>query len=235
MLNLHIDVSQIIIRILLTALIAGAIGWDRQKKNRPAGVQVHVLVAVGATIVAMMQQELTLQAIKTATENADVSNFVANDAARLIAAVVSGIGFLGAGTIVVTKRVVRGLSTAASLWATAAIGIAVGMGYYPIAIIGGLAIFAALLFLELVLRVDMGTDIEIKLIGSAGTETLIENFFKTNNIRFIPKDFQVEEGTTGNVFIVSYAIKRPQNLTYPKLAEELLQVPEVSAVNLTSY
>lgn len=235
MLNLHIDVSQIIIRILLTALIAGAIGWDRQKKNRPAGVQVHVLVAVGATIVAMMQQELTLQAIKTATENADVSNFVANDAARLIAAVVSGIGFLGAGTIVVTKRVVRGLSTAASLWATAAIGIAVGMGYYPIAIIGGLAIFAALLFLERVLRVDMGTDIEIKLIGSAGTETLIENFFKTNNIRFIPKDFQVEEGTTGNVFIVSYAIKRPQNLTYPKLAEELLQVPEVSAVNLTSY
>ena len=235
MLNLHIDVSQIIIRILLTALIAGAIGWDRQKKNRPAGVQVHVLVAVGATIVAMMQQELTLQAIKTATENADVSNFVANDAARLIAAVVSGIGFLGAGTIVVTKRVVRGLSTAASLWATAAIGIAVGMGYYPIAIIGGLAIFAALLFLERVLRVDMGTDIELKLIGSAGTETLIENFFKTNNIRFIPKDFQVEEGTTGNVFIVSYAIKRPQNLTYPKLAEELLQVPEVSAVNLTSY
>lgn len=235
MLNLHIDVSQIIIRILLTALIAGAIGWDRQKKNRPAGLQVHVLVAVGATIVAMMQQELTLQAIKTATENADVSNFVANDAARLIAAVVSGIGFLGAGTIVVTKRVVRGLSTAASLWATAAIGIAVGMGYYPIAIIGGLAIFAALLFLERVLRVDMGTDIEIKLIGSAGTETLIENFFKTNNIRFIPKDFQVEEGTTGNVFIVSYAIKRPQNLTYPKLAEELLQVPEVSAVNLTSY
>lgn len=235
MLNLHIDVSQIIIRILLTALIAGAIGWDRQKKNRPAGVQVHVLVAVGATIVAMMQQELTLQAIKMATENADVSNFVANDAARLIAAVVSGIGFLGAGTIVVTKRVVRGLSTAASLWATAAIGIAVGMGYYPIAIIGGLAIFAALLFLERVLRVDMGTDIEIKLIGSAGTETLIENFFKTNNIRFIPKDFQVEEGTTGNVFIVSYAIKRPQNLTYPKLAEELLQVPEVSAVNLTSY
>lgn len=235
MLNLHIDVSQIIIRILLTALIAGAIGWDRQKKNRPAGVQVHVLVAVGATIVAMMQQELTLQAIKTATENADVSNFVANDAARLIAAVVSGIGFLGAGTIVVTKRVVRGLSTAASLWATAAIGIAVGMGYYPIAIIGGLAIFAALLFLERVLRVDMGTDIEIKLIGSAGTETLIENFFKTNNIRFIPKDFQVEEGTTGNVFIVSYVIKRPQNLTYPKLAEELLQVPEVSAVNLTSY
>lgn len=235
MLNLHIDVSQIIIRILLTALTAGAIGWDRQKKNRPAGVQVHVLVAVGATIVAMMQQELTLQAIKMATENADVSNFVANDAARLIAAVVSGIGFLGAGTIVVTKRVVRGLSTAASLWATAAIGIAVGMGYYPIAIIGGLAIFAALLFLERVLRVDMGTDIEIKLIGSAGTETLIENFFKTNNIRFIPKDFQVEEGTTGNVFIVSYAIKRPQNLTYPKLAEELLQVPEVSAVNLTSY
>lgn len=235
MLNLHIDVSQIIIRILLTALIAGAIGWDRQKKNRPAGVQVHVLVAVGATIVAMMQQELTLQAIKMATENADVSNFIANDAARLIAAVVSGIGFLGAGTIVVTKRVVRGLSTAASLWATAAIGIAVGMGYYPIAIIGGLAIFAALLFLERVLRVDMGTDIEIKLIGSAGTETLIENFFKTNNIRFIPKDFQVEEGTTGNVFIVSYAIKRPQNLTYPKLAEELLQVPEVSAVNLTSY
>lgn len=235
MLNLHIEIEQIIIRILLAALLAGAIGWDRQKKNRPAGVQVHVLVAIGAAVVAMIQQELTLQAIRMATENADVSNFVANDAARMIAAVVSGIGFLGAGTIVVTKRVVRGLSTAASLWATAALGIAVGMGYYPIAIIGGVALFSALLFLERILRVDMGTDIEIRLIGTAGTEAVVERFFTEHKIRFIPKDFQVEEVEAGKSFVVSYAIKRPQSLTYPKLAEQLLTVPEVSAVNLTSY
>lgn len=235
--GLHITTWQIIFRILFVAVIAGLIGWDRQKKNRPAGVQVHILVAIGATIAALIQRELTLQAMKFATDNPNVADFVANDAARLLAAVVSGIGFLGAGTIVVTKQIVRGLSTAASLWATASLGLAVGLGYYQIAIIGGIGILGALILVERGLRIDIGTDIEITLNHENKDPDIIEEFFRENHIKFIPKDYKVSKNPTqkDNLYIVNYSIKRPNHLDYATLSERVLKIPGVTQIELTSY
>lgn len=231
----HISLEQIIFRLLLVILIAGFIGWDRQKKNRPAGVQVHILVGIGAVIVAMIQQELGLQALKLAANQPGIADHVATDAARLIAAVISGIGFLGAGTIIVTNRVVRGLSTAASLWACAALGIAVGMGYYAIALAGGITVALALLFLERVLRIDMGTDIQVEMISQKDEDELLEAFFKKRHIRFIPKDFRVENNNGERHYTVSYAIKRPVNMSYDDLATELIKLDEIIKVDLVSY
>lgn len=233
--NTDLSFLQIIIRLALSATLVALIGWDRQKKNRPAGVLVHVLVALGATIVGMIQQQLRAEAIQFALSHPNLSDFVASDAARLIAAVISGIGFLGAGTIIVTKRVIRGLSTAASLWASAVIGIAVGMGYYELAIFGALAILIALIFIEKVFRIDMGTDIEINLIGSDSHEKQIEAFFVEHKIRFIPKNFQVIEENGQKNYHVSYAIKRPKNLSYNQLSAELIKIPEIKSVDLESY
>lgn len=226
---------QIIFRLVLVVLLVAMIGWDRQKKNRPAGVLVHILVALGAAIVGMVQQELQSQAINFALSHPNVQDLIASDAARLIAAVISGIGFLGAGTIIVTKRVVRGLSTAASLWASAVIGIAIGMGYYWIAVLGSAAILLSLIFIEKILRIDMGTDIEINFVGQSSNEEQIENFFKENKIRFIPKNFQVRDESGTKNYVASYAIKRPQKMSYNQLAAELIQIPEVKSVDLESY
>lgn len=235
--ELHVSIWQILFRIFFVAFIAGLIGWDRQKKNRPAGVQVHILVAIGATIAALIQKELTLQAMKFAVTNTNVADFVANDAARLLAAVISGIGFLGAGTIVVTKRVVRGLSTAASLWATASLGLAVGLGYYQIALVGGIAILGALILVERGLRIDIGTDIEITLNREKNSPDIVEEFFRENKIKFIPKDYKVSknEARSDNLYIMNYSIKRPKHLDYAALSEMVLGIPGVTQIELTSY
>ena len=119
------------LRLALALLCGGILGMERGKKNRPAGFRTYMLVCVGATLVMLTNQFIY----------AKYGNI--GDPARLGAQVISGIGFLGAGTIIVTGRNrVKGLTTAAGLWADACIGIAIGSGFYSGAIIGcGLIFF----------------------------------------------------------------------------------------------
>ena len=116
----------IIIRILLSAGIGCLIGLERERKNRPAGFRTYTLVSVGACLVMMTNQYL-------------FSIYQSGDPARLGAQVISGIGFLGAGTILVTRNnQVRGLTTAAALWTSACVGLALGVGFYAGAVSVGL-------------------------------------------------------------------------------------------------
>ena len=119
------------LRLALALLCGGILGMERGKKNRPAGFRTYMLVCVGATLVMLTNQFIY-------KEYGSIG-----DPARLGAQVISGIGFLGAGTIIVTGRNrVKGLTTAAGLWADACIGIAIGSGFYSGAIIGcGLIFF----------------------------------------------------------------------------------------------
>ena len=119
------------LRLALALLCGGILGMERGKKNRPAGFRTYMLVCVGATLVMLTNQFIYAQ----------YGNI--GDPARLGVQVISGIGFLGAGTIIVTGRNrVKGLTTAAGLWADACIGIAIGSGFYSGAIIGcGLIFF----------------------------------------------------------------------------------------------
>ncbi|BAK20843.1 MgtC family protein [Melissococcus plutonius ATCC 35311] len=137
---------EIILRLVLASFVAGIIGFDREFKNRPAGIRTYILVCLGATIVAMIQEQIAIDSLKVSLAHPKTLEVIRSDPARLIAQVVSGIGFLGAGTIVVTKHSVSGLTTAASIWAVAGIGLAIGMGYYKIAIAGFIAITLILTF-----------------------------------------------------------------------------------------
>ncbi|MCC6485364.1 MAG: MgtC/SapB family protein, partial [Armatimonadetes bacterium] len=102
-------------QLVLSALCAGFIGFEREIRGHPAGLRTHILVSVGATLI-------TLGSIHIAIGRPDT------DSSRIAAQIVSGIGFLGAGTIIQQGSAVRGLTTAASLWATAGVGIAIGVG-----------------------------------------------------------------------------------------------------------
>ena len=124
----------LIVRTLLAILCAGIIGYDRNTRGAPAGFRTHILVCLGAMIAMSTGQYAAMQ------YNADVT--------RIGAQVVSGIGFLGAGSIIVNKRRISGLTTAAGLWASACIGLAIGIGFYEGAIIGTIAVY----FTERVLR-----------------------------------------------------------------------------------
>lgn len=117
----------LIIRTLLALLCAGVIGFERDAHGSAAGLRTHILVCIGAMI-----------AMSTGVFAA--TRF-SGDASRIGAQVVSGIGFLGAGTIMVTKGHIKGLTTAAGLWASACIGLAIGTGFYEAAIVGTIAVF----------------------------------------------------------------------------------------------
>ena len=124
------------LRVLLAMLMGGIVGFEREKKRRPAGFRTHILICLGAAVTTLTSQYLLLQ----------LGLFT--DVGRLGAQVIAGIGFIGAGTIIVTgRRTVKGLTTAAGLWASAIVGLVCGAGFAECAIFATLMI----LFAEIVL------------------------------------------------------------------------------------
>jgi putative Mg2+ transporter-C (MgtC) family protein len=132
-----VSLTTIIIRLFLAVILGGLIGMEREEKHRPAGFRTHILVCVGSAVV-MLTSVFIFDTYRGLT-NADP--------ARLGAQVISGIGFLGAGTIIRQGSNVKGLTTAASLWAVACIGLALGIGFYEGAIAGALLIIFTLMVL----------------------------------------------------------------------------------------
>ena len=124
-----LNAISITVRLLLAMVLGGIIGLERGIKKRPAGMRTYMLVCIGATLVMITNQYLA-------------NTFPLSDPARMGAQVISGIGFLGVGTIIITRdRQVRGLTTAAGLWASACMGLAIGVGFYTGALIGMAFIF----------------------------------------------------------------------------------------------
>ncbi len=133
----------IFLRMLLAVICGGAIGLEREFKRRPAGFRTHILICLGAAMTTLTSQYLFF-----------VMNYP-TDIARLGAQVIAGIGFIGAGTIIVTRRQrVKGLTTAAGLWASAIVGLALGGGFYEGALLTtALILIAELLFSKLEFRI----------------------------------------------------------------------------------
>ena len=124
-----------VVRLLLAALFAGVIGLERESHGRPAGLRTHILVSMGSCLVMLLSIY-------------GFPGWTARDPARLAAQVISGIGFLGAGTILREGASVKGLTTAASLWVVAGIGLAIGAGFYLSAVVATVIAVVALFFLE---------------------------------------------------------------------------------------
>lgn len=133
-------ILQISLRLLCAMIVGSLIGMEREFTHRPAGLRTHILVALGACVASLMGQMLFLQ-------YGDSS-----DPARISAQVITGVGFLGAGTIMKEGVSVKGLTTAASVWAVACLGIAAGFGYYALAIVGMLFTLITLTIFEALQR-----------------------------------------------------------------------------------
>jgi len=131
-----LNIVSITLRLFLAMLFGGIIGLERGANRHPAGFRTHILVCMGAAIAMLTNQYIC-----------DVWS-ATSDPARLGAQVITGVGFLGVGTILITGRSrIKGLTTAAGLWASACLGLAIGIGFYEGAIIGAVLIFISLAFL----------------------------------------------------------------------------------------
>ncbi len=126
-------------RLTLAFLLGGVIGWEREHEEKPAGLRTFILVCLGAALFVLV----TLDVIEEAQKLVQVGP-TRVDPVRIVSSIAQGIGFLGAGTILVTRGSVLGLTTAAAIWATSAIGVACGLGLWRIALVGTALTFITL-------------------------------------------------------------------------------------------
>jgi len=126
--------KEMLVRIGVILLLSAAVGIDRELKHKPAGIKTHMLVGLGSTIFTLVSISMFYMFKDIAQPGGQP------DPGRIAAQIVTGIGFLGAGTILQSRGTVTGLSTAASLWAVAGIGLATGTGMYLVAVVATIAI-----------------------------------------------------------------------------------------------
>ncbi len=126
--NTHIPLTTIALRLLLAAALGAAIGYDREIRNRPAGLRTHMLTAVAAAVFTV----ITLEVFHLARQIQPDGGF---DPIRVVEAVTAGVAFLAAGTIIQSRGNVHGLTTGAAMWLTGAVGVAAGFGMYAIAVL----------------------------------------------------------------------------------------------------
>lgn len=197
-------IQDIVIRILLSIFIGGIIGFNRERENVSAGFRTHALVCLGSTIAALIQVQLASLALSQITSDPALSGIVKVNDGRFIGQVVSGIGFLGAGTIIKTKGSVKGLTTAASIWTVACIGIATGMGFYEVSILGGISTIIVLVVLKKIESKYINKSTKIKLIIKYKSKTEAIKELK-NSIEDL--QLQIESIEFVDEFNVIYTLK----------------------------
>lgn len=167
-------------KLLAAAVLGGILGWERERRGRPAGLRTHILVCIGVALM-MIVSEYMFE--KYNTLGAD--SIMRVDPARIAAQVVTGIGFLGAGTIMRFRTMVRGLTTAASLWTVAGIGLAVGSGCYLPAILTTILALIALLLLPLFereIKRDKYKTLRLSISGTEFSLTPLLDMLKKNSM-----------------------------------------------------
>lgn len=187
------DFIQILIRLSLATILGGLVGAERERYKRPAGLRTHILVTLGSTLVMLVS----------------ISGFEdfggKHDPARLAAQVVSGIGFLGAGTIFKDESTIRGLTTAAGLWVCAGLGLAIGVGMYEAAIITTVVVIISLGFLNMLEPGIIYNDIVEVEFRAISSENLIER---------LEEKIDQEDGRITKIFIYSREYNQEENITY---------------------
>jgi len=207
-----LNALSIIVRIILSLLIGGILGIERERKRQPAGFRTYMLVCLGATL-AMMTNQYVLE------------QFGGGDMTRLGAQVISGIGFLGAGTIIVTRNSqVRGLTTAAGLWTAACLGLAIGIGFYEGAILVGFTVYLIMTVFQKVDNWLVNNSKHLNLYLSFETIEYMNRFLEfcqkenliVRNMELGKNKAQLEEG----VFVI-ITLKSTKRMYHPDVVKKI--------------
>ena len=211
---------EILARLLLAVLLGGFIGYEREHTNRPAGFRTHILVCAGAALVMVTSEYLVRR-----------YSISAVDPARLGAQVISGIGFLGAGTIIRDGINVRGLTTAASLWAVSCVGLAAGSGFYLGAVAATILIFITLIMLKKAERRFSRRSRYRTLIIESGNISgqigLVTNLLEKSNIEI--RNIQLYK-SKDNARMIKLLVKLPGGALDPQTLNELQAIEGVREV-----
>jgi len=210
----------VVLRVFAAVIIGGILGLERGMKNRPAGLRTYMLVCVGACVVMLTNQYV-------------YQVFGVGDPVRMGAQVVSGIGFLGAGTIIVTRRnQIKGLTTAAGLWSAAGVGLALGVGFYEAAIAGTLAVFIVIALLQKMDNKLHRRSKQLEAYIELSTISLGDFLRTTRENGIEVNDVQRESGDEASDSVRAYVatLKGKKRLNHTELMEKVLAIPGVEFV-----
>jgi putative Mg2+ transporter-C (MgtC) family protein len=205
----------------MAAICGGLIGYDRGRKRRPAGFRTHILVCIGSALVMITNQYII-----------DIMHYNA-DPTRLGAQVISGIGFLGAGTILITgKQQVKGLTTAAGLWASACMGLAIGIGFYEGALIGCIFILGSITLLHrfdaYVMSKTKLVELYVELVSVKGISKFFD-FVRNNNMEITNVEI-MKSRTADDMVGLFVTIKQKERHDHMKVLTLLGTLEEVVIV-----
>lgn len=229
-----VSLPALAVKILLSVFFGGLIGLERGHKHRAAGGRTYMIVCLGAALTMMLSQ---YESNLLATSWKEISDLVGikTDVSRFGAQVINGIGFLGAGTIILTGRQeIKGLTTAAGLWASACMGLAIGSGFYECAILGFLLILVTTILLDRVsawiisTARNMDLYVEFEKIEDLGE---IISTIKNMNIQIFDVDIQREKQSNGATVGAVISSRLPKKETHSNVMSVISKLEFVTVVD----
>ena len=215
-----------VIRLLVAGILGAIIGLDREYRAKEAGYRTHFLVSLGSALIMIVSQYGFQEIIKESSVTLDPS--------RVAAQVVSGIGFIGAGTIIFQKQIVRGLTTAAGIWATAGIGLAVGAGMYTIGIAATVLTLVGLELLSYLFK-SIGMKSSMVSFSTPNKDILKQIADRFNSKDYLIVSYEMETQHTGETeyYQVTMVIKSKRNNDEGHLLSLIQEFPDVTVQRVT--
>lgn len=213
--------TEFILRLLLAGIMGAVIGLDREYRAKEAGYRTHFLVSLGSALIMIVSQHGFGEILDTPNVNLDPS--------RIASQVVTGIGFIGAGTIILHKQIVRGLTTAAGIWATSGIGLAIGAGMYTLGISATILTLIGLEVLSFLFK-SVGMKSSAVEFSTDNKETLNQLVKKFNSKDFLIVSFQMDERKVSEAisYHVTMVIKSKKNNNEGTLLAQLQDFEDVT-------
>ena len=213
--------TEFVLRLFIAGILGSIIGLDREYRAKEAGYRTHFLVSLGSALLMIVSQHGFGGILDTPNVNLDPS--------RIASQVVTGIGFIGAGTIILHKQTVRGLTTAAGIWATSAIGLAVGAGMYELGISATILTLIGLEVLGFLFK-SVGMKSSVVEFSTDNKETLNRLSKTFHSKEFLIVSYQMNERQTGDttVYHVTMVIKSKKSNDEGKLLAHLQDFADVT-------
>ncbi|MDH2882452.1 MULTISPECIES: MgtC/SapB family protein [Bacillus cereus group] len=218
-----------VLRIGVAGLLGAMVGIEREIRSKEAGLKTHFLVAVGSALIMVVS--------KYAFSDIMLEEHISLDPSRVAAQVVSGVGFLGAGTIIIQKHAVKGLTTAAGLWATAGIGLAIGAGMYAVGIGATILVLIGLEIVSRIFRIQFLFPQHISVEICVNTQEAIQNILellKAKGIQMVTYEVNIIKKEEEMEYKVNIQTKAISSDDKNKLIQELQKLPNISFIKLKS-
>ncbi len=213
--------EEFLLRLILASLLGGVIGLERQIRAKEAGVRTHILIGIGSAMFMIVSKYGFYDVIE--------HSHIGLDPSRIAAQVVTGVGFLGAGNILVQKQTIRGLTTAADVWVTAAIGLVIGSGMYEVGIIGTIMALIVLEFFRQLSYRFLNRHLQLRMRIAAGTAQVVLAWLTEQGYRIQLRSLAND---TSDCHVLTANVEYTEAISVNQILSSLKENPAIEEVSV---